>query len=175
MSASPRSAPLGIWLASLYELRHASDREATLRMAGEHDLNDELLKAEKESVDDEMSVRGFEQTRRETGRIRFAVFYVNLGPLIGVEVSGPLHFEREAYEIFTAYAGSVRKSRDRWIPNRPSKRHGRRKAQACITQKADVSNAYDLGKRTTIEMRSRTSERPTVDRSSAGPTTFSMC
>jgi hypothetical protein len=101
-------------------------------MAGEHGLNDELLKAEKESVDDEIAVRGFEQ-RREADQIRFAVFYVNHGPLIGVEVSGPLRFEREAYEIFTAYAGSVRKSRDRWIPNNPSKRHGRRKAQAVKT------------------------------------------
>jgi hypothetical protein len=128
-SASPRSALLGIWLASVYELRHASDRETTLRMAGEHGLNDELLKAEKESVDDEIAVRRLEQTRREADRIRFAVFYVNHGPLIGVEVSGPLRFEREAYEIFTAYAGSVRKTRDRWIPNKSSKRHGTRKVQ----------------------------------------------
>jgi hypothetical protein len=128
-SASPRSAPLGIWLASVYELRYASDRKATLRMAGEHGLNDELLKAEKQCVDDEIAARGFAQTRREADRIRFAVFYVNHGPLIGVEVSGPLRFEREAYEIFTAYAGSVRKSRDRWNPNKPSKRHGRRKAR----------------------------------------------
>ena len=40
-SASPRSALLGIWLASVYELRYASDSEATLRVAGEHGLNDE--------------------------------------------------------------------------------------------------------------------------------------
>jgi hypothetical protein len=89
-------------------------------MASEHDLNDELLKAEKESVDDEVAVCGFfERTRRGADRIIFAVFYMNHGPLIGIEVSGPLCFEREAYEIFTAYAGSVRKSRDRWIPNKP--------------------------------------------------------
>jgi len=63
-------------------------------MAGEHGLNDELLKAEKESVDDEIAVGRFEQTRREADRIRFAVFYVNHGTLIGVEVSGPLRFEQ---------------------------------------------------------------------------------
>ena len=80
-SASPGSAPLGIWLVSVYELRHASDREATLRMAGEHGLNDELLKAEKESVDDEIAVRRFEQTRREADRIRFAVFLRESWPI----------------------------------------------------------------------------------------------
>jgi hypothetical protein len=52
-----------------------------VRMAGEHGLNDELLKAEKESVDDEIAVRRFEQTRREADRIRFAVFLRESWPI----------------------------------------------------------------------------------------------
>ena len=91
-------------------------------MAGEHGLTGQLLKAEGESVGDETSLCSFENTRREADTTTFAVFYMKRGLLVGIELSAPPRFEREAHEIFIAYADSVRKILDRRISE---KAHGK--------------------------------------------------
>ena len=119
---SLRGSPFSIFISSVFELRYTTDREATLRMAGEHGLTGQLLKAEEENVDDEISLCSFENTRREADTTTFAVFYVKHGLLVGIELSAPPRFERDAHEIFIVYADSVRKILDRRISEKP---HGK--------------------------------------------------
>ena len=64
--------------------------DATLRMAGEHGLTGQLLKAEEESVGDETSLCSFENARREADTTTFAVFYMKHGLLVGIELRGCL-------------------------------------------------------------------------------------
>ena len=123
---SLRGSPLSIFITSVFELRYTTDREATLRMAGEHGqehgLSGQLLKAEEENVHDEISLCSFENTRREADTTTFAVFYVKYGLLLSIELSAPPRFERDAHEIFIVYADSVRKILDRRISEKP---HGK--------------------------------------------------
>ena len=79
-------------------------------------------KAEEESVGDEISLCSFENTRREADTTTFAVFYMKHGLLVGIELSAPPRFERDAHEIFIAYADSIRKILDRRISEKP---HGK--------------------------------------------------
>jgi len=56
------------------------------------------------------------------GQQTFAVFCVKHGLLVGIELSAPPRFERDAHEIFIVYADSVRKILDRRISEKP---HGK--------------------------------------------------
>jgi hypothetical protein len=101
---SLRGSTLAIFITSVFELRYTTDREATLRMAEEHGLTGQLLKAEEESVSDETSLCSFENTRREADTTTFAVFYVKHGLLVGIELSAPPRFGRDVHEIFLVIA-----------------------------------------------------------------------
>ena len=68
---SVRGCPLSICITSVFDLRYSADREMALAMAAEHGLSEELLN---QSVDDEISVRSFENTGRAADTITFAVF-----------------------------------------------------------------------------------------------------
>ena len=93
-------------------------RELALTLAEEHGLRGELLRAEKDSLDDPESIWTFENVKREGTDATLASFFVHHGLLVAVAVASPTRFEPEALVILNTYSETVRQKLDRLLHER---------------------------------------------------------
>ena len=111
-------SPVRHWRSSVFELSATMDKNQVLNLAGEHTLKGELLRAEKDSLDDSESIWNFENIKRDGVDSTLAAFFVHHRLLVAVAVSVPTRFEAEALVILNAYSDAVRQKLDRLIHER---------------------------------------------------------